>query len=302
MHQSESVPRNRNSPGSGAPRAHRRRSGCVARKRVSSDPVKRRNLLPSSKWDNRDMCCCHRVRLRSMKMSSTTIPDTANASDRGSSGRPGSRCFVFICVAAVSLVPFLLLLVTQNQRRDVLLATRLQLGHGSGGQLSSTNEVTSAHRSPEQTPLVSTLAPGTPFSWRAVESYSREFAKDRQTPTLLALLVDLVRRRSAALDVLSAGGAGAGRYIRAGRAGAADLESNVAAARSVRDCRRQSLLPVTCLLTSGEAAFLQEWLAWHIAQVSQSAVAVAVVGPSLTYSIWPCASGVGACVGGRGHG
>ena len=40
-----------------------------------------------------------------------------------------------------------------------------------------------------------------------------------------------------------------------------------AVAETGHDCRRAAVLPVTCLLTSGEAAFLQEWLAWHMAQV-----------------------------------
>jgi hypothetical protein len=113
------------------------------------------------------------------------------------------------------------------------------------------------------------LVPLAPFSWDAVQSNAAEFAKDRYTPTLLALVVDFVRRRSSALDVLSAGGVGAGLYL--GRS--EDLQSNLASAISLsgRDCRRPDVLLTTCLLTSGETAFLQEWFAWHILQVQNAA-------------------------------
>jgi hypothetical protein len=32
------------------------------------------------------------------------------------------------------------------------------------------------------------------------------------------------------------------------------------------DCRREDVLPVSCIITSGESAFLQELLAWHALQ------------------------------------
>lgn len=126
-----------------------------------------------------------------------------------------------------------------------------------------------------------------PFLPPAVASAAREFARDPHTPTLLALMADLVRRRLHVLDSLTSGGPGAGVFVRDGatlmqvRAGqrrAYGLRSastsvrcvqnfEAAVATSRRDCRREAVLPVTCLLTSGEAAFLQEWLAWHMAQV-----------------------------------
>ncbi len=100
--------------------------------------------------------------------------------------------------------------------------------------------------------------------WKSVEKNANSLSGDKYTPTLLALLVDLVRRRSSALDILSAGGTRAGQYIHT----SSELHANIATAisNSGRDCRRPNTLLAACLLTSGESAFLQEWLVWHILQ------------------------------------
>lgn len=129
---------------------------------------------------------------------------------------------------------------------------------------------------------------------------------------MLAVLVDFVRRRLPELDVITSGGARAGLYVsdaaslrvRCARERGSSLlprrllpspatprpcrQNGVEAARSRlnADCRRDDIKPVSCVITSGESAFIQvrwgsgglravsappryppapqEFLAWHI--------------------------------------
>lgn len=85
---------------------------------------------------------------------------------------------------------------------------------------------------------------------------------DPSATVLLAIAADFIRRYADVLDDATSGGPHGGVYVRSGD----ELQRNLAAARAGAgpDCRRDDTLPVQCLQTRGEAAFLQESLAWHL--------------------------------------
>jgi hypothetical protein len=62
--------------------------------------------------------------------------------------------------------------------------------------------------------MTSATPPNVPFVWEGAAHAAKQFAADPNTPTLLALVADFLRRRLHVLDVLTSGGEGAGLYVR----------------------------------------------------------------------------------------